>query len=83
MATGSGLGGLLPAAMTLIGVVTMLRARHKRKSGAPPAEVDTDTEKRRAAATEMERRMASYLAGRDTGGAHNAPQDQSGQENGR
>lgn len=66
MATGTGFGALLPVAMTLIGIVTMVRARARRRSGTPV--VDEDFEKRRAAAAEMERRMASYLAQRDSGG---------------
>lgn len=63
MATGSGLGSLIPVAMTLAGIVTMLRARARRRRGqADP--VDADVERRQAAAAEMERRMAAYLAGR-------------------
>ena len=63
MATGSGLGTLIPVAMTLAGVVTMLRARARRRRGKADS-VDADVERRQAAAAEMERRMAAYLAGR-------------------
>jgi hypothetical protein len=62
---GSGLAGLVPVAMTLVGIVTILRARRARRRGidtVPPADKD-----RQAAAMEMERRMASYLAQRDSG----------------
>lgn len=64
MATGTGLGGLIPVAMTLVGIVTMFRARAKRRSGAVPR--DEDFERRQAATLETERRMAAYLAGRST-----------------
>lgn len=66
MATGAGFGSLIPVAMSLVGVVTILRARAKRRRGA--LEVDTDLKERQQAAAEMERRMASYLAQRDSGG---------------
>ncbi|MFP5480853.1 MAG: hypothetical protein ACLGIE_14400 [Alphaproteobacteria bacterium] len=67
MATGGGLGALIPVAMTLAGIVTLLRARSRRRSGAArPA--DEDFERRQVAAMEMERRMAAYLAGRSAGG---------------
>jgi hypothetical protein len=65
MASGSGLGGLLPVAMTLAGIVTLLRARARRKRG--PAPVDPELERRQAATRESERRMAAYLAGRSLG----------------
>ena len=67
MATGTGLGSLIPVAMALAGIVALLRARASRKGGQTPA--DIDIEKQQTAAAEMERRMASYLAGRETGGA--------------
>ncbi|WP_136645457.1 hypothetical protein [Tabrizicola sp. YIM 78059] len=79
MAAGSGLGGLVPVAMTLVGIVTMFRARSKRRAG-PPAR-DEEFERRRAEAAEMERRMASYLAQRDAGRHHAAIEDE--RENGR
>ena len=78
MATGTGLGGLLPVAMTLVGIVTMLRARSRRRSGETPE--DADFERRRAETAETERRMAAYLAGRQSG--HHGPEDDT-QENGR
>jgi hypothetical protein len=68
MATGAGLGNLIPVAMVLVGIVTMLRNRARRKSGK--AVVDDDFEARRAATLETERRLASYLAGREDGGNH-------------
>lgn len=73
MATGSGLGTLIPVAMTLVGVVNMLRAQRRRRSGERPR--DEDFERRQAAAAEMERRMASYLAQRDSGNRLAAPDD--------
>ncbi|MFN3280584.1 MAG: hypothetical protein ACK40I_02780 [Tabrizicola sp.] len=77
--TGSGLGGLLPVAMTLVGIVTMLRARSRRRAGERP--LDEESERRQAEAAEMERRMASYLAARNAGRHHAAGDDT--QENGR
>lgn len=64
MATGAGLGGLVSAILPLVGIVTMLRNRSRRKSGLPEP-VDQDFETRRAATQESERRMAAYLASRD------------------
>jgi hypothetical protein len=46
-------------AMTLVGLISVLRAR--RNKGKP----DEDAEQRQARQMEMERRMASYLAARD------------------
>ena len=83
MSTGSGLGSLLPVAITVVGIVSMLRTRQKRRNGTPPTKADTSIEDRRAAAAEMERRMASYLAQRDTGLTHRTPEERNGQENGR
>jgi hypothetical protein len=65
MASGSGLGALLPVAMTVAGVVTMLRARARRKRGETP--VDEGFERRQEATRESERRMAAYLDGRSLG----------------
>ncbi len=78
MATGTGLGGLIPVAMTAVAIVTMLRARARRRSGEAPR--DEVFERRQAATRETERRMASYLAGRDTGGRH-AASDESERRN--
>jgi hypothetical protein len=78
MAMGTGLGNLIPVAMVLVGIVTMFRTRARRKSGKVAPDVNFD--KRQAAAMEMERRMASYLAGRDTGGGSYAAPDQDEQE---
>ena len=70
MATGAGLGPLVMAVLPLVGVVTILQARRKRRSDTvvPDAEIEA----RRAAAAETERRMASYLAQRDTGARYDA-----------
>ncbi len=54
---------LIPVAMMLVGIVSILRARHLRKRGEPVQ--DNATQTRQAAAAESERRMASYLASRD------------------
>lgn len=63
MATGAGYG-VISAILPLVGVVTMLRNRKRRKSGeAEP--VDEQFEARQAATRESERRMAAYLASRD------------------
>jgi hypothetical protein len=64
MATGAGLAGLVTAVLPLIGLVTILKARSRRKRGTPEP-VDQDFEARRAAAQESEMRMAAYLASRD------------------
>lgn len=78
MATGAGLGGLVTALLPLIGLVTIVKARNRRKRGAPdPA--DESVEKRRAAALETERRMAAYLALRSSDG-YEAVQRQAEQE---
>lgn len=64
----------MAALMPLVGIVTILHARRKRRH-ADAEPVDADFEKRREAARESERRMAAYLAQReparydaDTGG---------------
>ncbi|MFM7333220.1 MAG: hypothetical protein ACKO1H_02215 [Tabrizicola sp.] len=63
MATGAGYG-VISALLPLVGIVTMVRNRNRRRKGeAEP--VDEDYEKRRAATLEAERRMAAYLASRD------------------
>jgi hypothetical protein len=67
MVTGSGLGSLIPVAMSLVGVVTILKARYHRKRGKTEP-VDEDFDKHRAATLESERRMAAYLASRDRQG---------------
>jgi hypothetical protein len=63
MATGAGLGTLVPAALAVIGIVTVFRARARRRSGEKPD--DRESERRLAETLETERRMASYLASRD------------------
>lgn len=80
MATGSGLGGLIPVAMMLVGIVSILRNRRARKVGKA---VDAVNEDRQASAAEVERRMASYLAGRETGGSRWASLEQDDKENSR
>lgn len=79
MVSGSGLGGLLPVAMALVGVVTLVRARGRRRSG--DRQLDADAERRQAETALTERRMAAYLAGRDTGRGYAAGNEE--QENGR
>jgi hypothetical protein len=64
MATGSGYG-VISALLPLVGLVTILKGRSRRKRGEPEP-VDQDLEKRRAATQEAERRMAAYLASRDS-----------------
>lgn len=75
MATGAGLGGLVTALLPLIGIVTILRARSRRKNGGP-APGDKDFEARKAATQESERRMAAYLAQRSAGSYHSANDDE-------
>ena len=65
MAAGPGLGGLVTALLPLIGIVTMVRARSRRKRREPEP-VDSDAEARKAATRETERRMAAYLASRES-----------------
>jgi hypothetical protein len=79
MATGAGLGSLIPVAVSVVGIFTMLRARANRRAGKSSA-ADEDHERRTAAAVEMERRMASYLAQRDSGNAQGEPVGQNEQE---
>lgn len=64
MAVGAGFGGLVAAVLPLVGLVTILRARAARKRGGPV--VDEDFEARQAATWESERRMAAYLASRES-----------------
>jgi hypothetical protein len=63
MPSGTGLGSLIPGALALLGIVSILRVRGIRRNGT---NVDAKDESRKASAAEMERRMALYLAGRDT-----------------
>lgn len=64
MATGAGYG-VISALLPLVGIVTMVRNRNRRRKGQPEP-VDQEYEKRRAATLEAERRMAAYLASRDS-----------------
>jgi hypothetical protein len=63
MATGVGYS-VISAVLPLVGIVTMVRNRKRRKSGKPEP-VDEAFEARQAATLESERRMAAYLASRD------------------
>jgi hypothetical protein len=65
MPTGAGFGGLLTALLPLVGLVTILHGRKKRKRGSA-TEQDGAFEKRQTASQETERRMAAYLAQRST-----------------
>lgn len=76
----SALGSFLPVAMALVGIVTILRARARRRAGR--TDTDDDFERRQRAAADMERRMASYLAQRDSSGEPVAA-EWNRQENGR
>jgi hypothetical protein len=66
MEPGGGFETLLFALVPLVGLVTLMRARSRRRNG-PPAP-DPDLDRRLTDAAEMERRMASYLAGRPRAG---------------
>ncbi len=80
MATGPGLGTLLPAAMTLVGILGMVQAWRQRRArrtrqgdGIGPdrgmaADRADDQDRRRGEAVEMERRLAAYLAQRPRAG---------------
>ena len=70
MATGAGFPGLISALLPLVGVVTILHRRSRRKRGLPEESVDEAFEKRRAATRESERRMAAYLAQRSSSSYH-------------
>ena len=74
MAAGTGLGMIVPVAMTLVGVVSILRARRSRRDDRG----DADAETRRASTAEMERRMAFYLASRDSDRGPPGPPTQHG-----
>ncbi len=75
MAPGVGPGGLVMAILPLVGLVTILKDRSRRKRGQP-APVDRDFEERQAAALESERRMAAYLAQRSAASYHGAEDDE-------
>jgi hypothetical protein len=64
MATGAGTGGAIKIALTLVALVAMFRHRRKPKG---PTEADEEFKARQAAKMEMERRLAAYLASRDSG----------------
>ena len=75
MATGAGLGGLVTAILPLVGLVTILKARRRRKRGLPDP-VDHAFEKRRAATRDSEARMAAYLAQRSAASYHVSDDDE-------
>lgn len=56
----------MPSSAARVGLVTILKNRSRRKRGLPEEPVDDAVEKRRAATRESERRMAAYLASRDS-----------------
>lgn len=74
MATGAGYG-VISALLPLVGLVTILKNRRRRKSSAPEP-VDEEFEKRRAATREAERRMAAYLAQRSSASYQGADEDE-------
>jgi hypothetical protein len=74
MPTGAGLGGLVSAVLPLVGIVTILRRRSRRKRGVPDEPEDASAATRRAATRESERRMQAYLAQRSPASYHD-PQD--------
>ena len=76
MATGAGLGGMVTAILPLLGLVTILKARARRKRGLPQEPVDEDVEKRIAATRESERRMAAYLAQHSSASYHVGDDDE-------
>jgi hypothetical protein len=71
MATSAGLANLLPIVMTLVGIVSIVRSRRLGRDRAGP-----EQEERQVSAAEVERRMASYLAGRHTDGEEETQMDQ-------
>jgi hypothetical protein len=75
MAAGPGIGGLLSALLPLVGIVTVLRGRRRRRGGLPDP-VDPGLEARRAATRESERRMSAYLAQRNTASYHVTEDDE-------
>jgi len=75
MAAGTGLGGMVSALLPLVGLVTVLKARRRRKSGLPEP-VDLQFEKRQAATRESEARMAAYLAQRSSASYHVSEDDE-------
>jgi hypothetical protein len=75
MATGAGLGGLVTAILPLVGLITILKGRRRRKRDLP-APVDEDFEKRQAATRESEMRMQAYLAQRSSASYHVTDKDE-------
>lgn len=65
----------MTALVPLVGVLTILKARHRRKRGVSEP-VDDGFEKRIAATRESERRMAAYLAQRGSASYHVTDEDE-------
>lgn len=80
MATGAGIGGVIKITMTLVALVAMFRRRRKPTE---PTEADKDFDTRRTAKADMERRMAAYLASRDSDAVFSAAPDLNNKENER
>lgn len=66
---------MLTAILPLVGLVTILHGRRKRKRDLA-APQDETLEKRQAATRESERRMAAYLAQRSTSSYHVTDQNE-------
>ena len=79
MATGPGLSGIITAILPLVGLVTVWTARRKRLKGVETPE-DAEFDRRQAERAETERRMASYLAQRGSGGHYARDDDPIEQE---
>ena len=67
MATGAGFSGIVTAVLPLVGLFTLWQARRRRLKGVETTE-DAEFARRQGERAEMERRMASYLAQRGSGG---------------
>jgi hypothetical protein len=78
MAIGTGLGGIVSAVLPLVGLFTIWKARRDRKSGVETP-MDAEIARRKAERQEVERRMASYLSQRGSGG-HSATYDDSNEQ---
>jgi hypothetical protein len=79
MAAGAGLGGIVSGVLPLVGLVVLWKARQRRRNGGEPPE-DAEFARRQAERAEMERRMASYLAQRGSGGQSLLDDDPNEQE---
>ena len=79
MATGAGFSGIMTAVLPLVGLITLWSARRKRLKGGETPE-DAEFARRQAERAEVERRMASYLAQRGSGGHYATDDDPIEQE---